>query len=160
MTLAALLLAGLSIQGTDSYYRHDFENAQRDNWRVASQYILANSVRAMLWFSHIPMGRMPYEYYHSLQEGVSTGPVVLYPSHGDHIVFLDFVEKPSYSQLAQAISQSRRVWLVLSYAKGPSGPDETSTALANLIAAGHPGVEPHDFTGVEVLLYSAGHPTP
>jgi mannosyltransferase len=154
LALAVLVVAGLSIQGTEAYYRHDFENAQRDNWRAASQYILANYQPGDALVFHVPMGRMPYEYYHSLQAQASAGPVVLYPSHGPQVVFLDFVEKPSYSQLAQIIPRYRRVWLVLSYAKSPSGPDETSTALTNLIATDHPNVEPHDFTGVGVFLYS------
>jgi mannosyltransferase len=157
MTLAALVLAGLSVQGTESYYRHDFENAQRDNWRAASQYILANYQPDDALVFHIPMGRIPYEYYHSLQAQASAGPAVLYPSHGPQVVFLDFVEKPSYNQLAQLIPRYRRLWLVLSYAKGPSGPDETSTALAKVIAADHPNMESHDFTGVEVFLYSGDH---
>jgi mannosyltransferase len=156
LALAALVLAALSVQGTESYYRHDFENAQRDNWRGASQYILANYQPGDALLFHIPMGRMPYEYYHSLQGEAATGPVVLYPSHGPQVVFLDFVEKPSYSQLAQLIPRYRRVWLVLSYAKGPSGPDETAKALTNLIAADHPNPEQHDFTGVDVFLYGEG----
>jgi len=96
---------------------------------------------------------MPYEYYHSLQDG-PLSPIVLYPHHGDHVTFLDFVEKPSYGRLAQDSRQYRRVWLVLSHASGPAGPDETSIALANLLADGHSGVEAHDFTGLEVSLYS------
>ncbi len=165
MALAALVLVVLSLQGTASYYRQDFEDVQRENWRAASQYILSHAQPGDAIVFHVPMGRMPYEYYHSLQAAISpagsaASPVVLYPNHGDHITFLDFVEKPSYGQLAQAIPQYRRVWLVLSHAEGPSGPDETSIALANLAATGHVEVELHDFTGLEVSLYVGAQELP
>ncbi len=156
VTLATLVFVVLSLQGTASYFQHDFEDVQRENWRAASQYILANAQPGDAVVFHIPMGRLPYEYYRSLQAAASSaGPVVLYPSHGDHIVFLDFVERPSYSQLAKEVSAHSRVWLVLSHVEGPSGSDETSIALANLIAAGHAAVEQRDFTGLEVSLYIA-----
>jgi mannosyltransferase len=160
MTLAILLFVVLSDQGTASYYQHDFEDVQRENWRAASQYVLANYQPGDTIMFHIPMGRMSYEYYRSLQGASVAGPAVLYPTHGDHVVFLDFVEKPSYDQLTHAIPEYRRVWLVLSHAQGPSGPDETSTALETLILASHPHLEPHDFTGLEVSLYSGDRTIP
>jgi mannosyltransferase len=155
MTGATLVLVVLSLQGTASYYRQDFEDVERENWRAASEYILTHSRPGDAVMFHVPMGRMPYEYYQSLRPGSAAGPAVLYPSHGDRIGFLDFVEKPSYRQLEGEVSEHRRVWLVLSHAGDPSGTDETSSALSQLIAAGHPGVQAHDFAGLEVLLYSA-----
>ncbi len=154
VTTAALVFVVLSLQGTAAYYQHDFEDVQRENWRAASQYILANARPGDALVFHIPMGRMPYEYYHSLQEMPSVSPIVLYPSHGGHIVFLDFVEKPSYEEIGNALPQYRRVWLILSHTDSPSGPDDTSLALARLIAASHHSVDPHDFNGLEVVLYS------
>jgi mannosyltransferase len=153
MAFATLLFVVLSIQGTASYYRQDFEDTNREDWRAASQYILTNAHPGDAIVFHIPMGRMPYEYYLSLQNTISTYPIVLYPSHGDQIDFRDFVEKPSYDQLEHSLPKYERVWLVLSHA-GPSGRDETSITVARLIAASHSRVDPHDFTGLEVILYS------
>src|SRR5439155_1334620 len=88
----------------------------------------------------VAMGRMPYEYYHSLLvlAPSAPAPVVLYPHHADQITFLDFVEKPDLNQLAKSLPQYPRVWLVLSYAETPAGPDPTSKSLVSLIAASHP----------------------
>jgi len=155
MTGATLILVVLSLQGTASYYRQDFEDVQRENWRAATAYILTNSRPGDAVLFHVPMGRMPYEYYWSLRPGSAAGPAVLYPRHGDRIGFLDFVEKPSYRLLEGEVSQHRRVWLVLSHAESPAGSDETSKALSQMIAAGHAGVQARDFAGLEVLLYSA-----
>jgi mannosyltransferase len=155
MTGATLVLVVLSLQGTASYYRQDFEDVERENWRAATEYILTNSRPGDAVMFHVPMGRMPYEYYQSLRPGPAAGPAVLYPSHGDRIGFLDFVEKPSYRLLEGKVSEHRRVWLVLSHAESPSGTDETSSALSQMIAAGHGGVQAHDFAGLEVLLYTA-----
>jgi mannosyltransferase len=155
MTGATLVLVVLSLQGTASYYRQDFEDVERENWRAASEYILANSQPGDAVMFHVPMGRMPYEYYRSLHHGPASPPAVLYPSHGDGIGFLDFVEKPSYRRLEGEVAEHRRVWLVLSHAGSLAGTDETSSALAKMIAAGHGGVEAHDFAGLEVLLYTA-----
>jgi mannosyltransferase len=157
MAFATLVVVALSIQGTASYYRQDFEDTDRENWRGASQYILANAQPGDAIVFHVPMGRMPYEYYRSLQSALAQEPIVLYPSHGDQIDFRDFVEKPSYDQLQQLLPKYPRVWLVLSHA-GPSGQDDTSISLARLIAASHSRVDPHDFTGLEVFLYNEIHP--
>jgi mannosyltransferase len=156
VALATLLFVILSIQGTASYYRRDFEDTDREDWRGATQYILANARPGDAILFHVPMGRMPYEYYLSLQNTISKNPTVLYPSHGDQIDFRDFVEKPSYDQLGQSLPKYQRVWLVLSHA-GPSGQDDTSMTLERLIAATHHRVDPQDFSGLEVVLYSETH---
>jgi mannosyltransferase len=150
---AVLVFVALSVQGTASYYRQDFEDTDREDWRAASQYILANTRPGDGIVFFVPMGRMPYEYYRSLQYPISRNPTVLYPSHGDQIDFRDFVEKPSYDQLEHSLPKYGRVWLVLSHAGGPSDPDDTSVALARLIAASHRSIDPHDFNGLEVFLY-------
>ena len=169
VALATLVCVVLSLQGTASYYQRDFENTPREDWRAASQYILTNAQPGDAMVFHIAMGRMPYEYYLSLQPAPSSSPVVLYPSHGDRIVFRDFVEKPSYDQIGHGLSKYRRVWLVLSHAEDASGPDETSIHLARLIAGGHGDADAHDFNGLKVVLYRGdllpggalgGHPQP
>jgi mannosyltransferase len=156
VALATLLFVVLSIQGTASYYRRDFEDTDREDWRAATQYVLANARPGDAILFHVPMGRMPYEYYLSLQNTISKNPMVLYPNHGDQIDFRDFVEKPSYEQLEPSLPNFQRVWLVLSHA-GPSGQDDTSMTLERLIAGTHHRVDPHDFSGLEVVLYSETH---
>jgi mannosyltransferase len=150
---ATLIVVALSIQGTASYYRQDFEDTDREDWRAASQYILTNAHPGDAILFHIPMGRMPYEYYLSLQRPLGAPPTVLYPSHGQQLDFRDFVEKPSYDQLEGSIAKYDRIWLVLSHAGGASGLDDTALHITRSIFSGHAFVDQCDFNGLDVVLY-------
>ncbi|HEY1483783.1 MAG TPA: glycosyltransferase family 39 protein [Candidatus Acidoferrum sp.] len=153
MAPALLLFLALSVQGTRGYYQHDFD-LDRDNWRGASEYLLSQSLTGDALMFHVAMGRMPYEYYHSLR-GASLGdPLVIYPDHGKRITFLDFVEKPDYQKLISVIPAYPRVWLVLSHASDPSGLDVTASSLTKLLEnAGYVASDTRDFDGLNVKLY-------
>jgi hypothetical protein len=153
VTPALLLFFVLSVQGTRGYYQHDFD-LERDNWRGASAYSLSQSRTGDALIFHVAMGRMPYEYYHSLNGSSVRDPVVIYPNHGDHITFLDFVEKPDYKKLESVIPAYPRVWLVLSHASDPSGLDVTASSLTKLLEnTGYVVSDTRDFDGLEVELY-------
>jgi mannosyltransferase len=151
---AVLFFLVLSFRGTVSGYGQDIE-IQRDDWRSASQYLLVHARPGDALLFHVPMGRMPYEFYHSLPGTPEGGPVVLYPHHADRITFLDFVEKPDDAQLERLLPQHGRAWLVLSYARTPAGLlDTRATELSNLLANFYPNIEQKDFLGVQIFLYS------
>ncbi len=152
LTLALVAFLALSFPGSRSYYRQDFD-LQRGNWRETSHYLLNNARPGDALIFHVPMGRMPYEYYHSLFGPSAAAPAVIYPRHGDRITFLDFVEKPDYRQIAGSLPEFERVWLVISQAGTPSDPDPTTAALAQLLQTHFPNVEQHDLSSAEVLLY-------
>ena len=154
MAPALLLVLFVSFSGTIGSYKQDMD-IQRDDWRAATRYLLnrAQSGDALLF--HVPMGRMPYEFYHSVLGTTPTAPAVLYPHHGDQLTFLDFVEKPDDAQLEGLLPQHRRAWLVLTYAETQSGlPDARSIELTKLLGKFYPAVEQRDFPGIEILLYS------
>jgi mannosyltransferase len=151
---ALVCILFLSLQGTAGYYRQDLD-IQRDNWRAATQYVLIHAQPGDALLFHVPMGRMPYEFYHSLSGPALVAPVVLYPHHGDRITFLDFVEKPNDEELKRVLPQHSRAWLVLTYAKTQSGsPDARSIELTSLLENSYPSVEAYGFPGIEILLYS------
>jgi mannosyltransferase len=149
---ALLFLLILSFQGTAAYYSQDLD-IQRDDWRAATEYLLNHSQPGDALLFHVPMGRMPYEFYRSLQP--LTRSVVLYPHHADRLTFLDFVEKPNDAELERSFPQHARVWLVLTYAETHSGlPDARSVELTGLLHNFYAAVEQRDFPGIEILLYS------
>ncbi len=151
---ALLLVLIFSVRGTVGYYQRDLD-IQRDNWRAATQYLLNHAQPGDALLFHAPMGRMPYEFYHSIQGSGSQAPAVLYPSHGERLTFLDFVEKPDDAALARFLSEHPRAWLVLTYAETPSGmPDARSIELTTLLKNVYPTVEQHDFPGIEILFFS------
>jgi mannosyltransferase len=147
----------LSCWGTVRCYKQDLD-IQRDDWRAATQYVLNHAQSGDALLFHVPMGRMPYEFYSTVKPA-SAGPVVLYPRHGDYITFLDFVEKPNNRELERLIPQYSRAWLVLTYAETLSGlPDTRSVELTRLLANVYPKVEQFDFQGIQILLYTRGEP--
>ncbi len=151
---ALLFVLILSLRGSAGYYRRDLD-IQRDDWRGATQYLLNHAQPGDALLFHAPMGRMPYEFYHSVQGSGSQAPAVLYPSHGEQITFLDFVEKPDDAALARLLPQHPRATLVLTYAETSSGmPDARSVELTTLLKNFYPTVERHDFPGIEILLFT------
>ncbi|MGA8491004.1 MAG: glycosyltransferase family 39 protein [Terriglobales bacterium] len=155
MAPALLLVLIFSVKGTIDYYKHDLD-IQRDDWRSATRYLLNHVQSGDAVLFHVPMGRMPYEFYHSALEPKSAAPIVLYPHHGDRITFLDFVEKPNDTDLERLLPQHPRAWLVLTYAETQSGlPDARSIELTNLLKKFYPTVEQRNFPGIEILFFSA-----
>jgi len=151
LALALLVFVALSVRGTMSYYRQDFDLG-RDDWRGATRLVLSQARPGDAIVFQVAMGRMPYAYYRSLQDA-ALGPVVLYPHHGDRITFLDFVEKPDLAQLERSLLQYPRVWLVLSYAETPTGLDPTTQTIENLTGRSHP-VSEQKFRHPDVILYT------
>jgi mannosyltransferase len=150
---ALLFLLLLSFRGTAGYYTQDLD-IQRDDWRAAAQYLLNHSQPGDALLFHVPMGRMPYEFYRSLQP-LTPAPVVLYPHHADRLTFLDFVEKPNDAELERLLPEQPRAWLVLTYAEAQSGLlDARSVELTGLLSHFYSSVEQRDFPGIEILLYS------
>ena len=154
MLPAVLFVLILSFRGTAGYYRQDLD-IQRDDWRAATHYLLSQAQFGDALLFHVPIGRMSYEFYHSVVEPASAAPVVLYPHHGDRLTFLDFVEKPDSPGLERLLPQHPRAWLVLTYAETSSGlPDARSLELSRLLGNSYPTVEQRDFPGIEILLYT------
>jgi hypothetical protein len=156
MVPAILFFLILSFRGTLASYQRDLD-IPRDDWRTATRYLLNHAEPGDALLFHVPMGRMPYEFYHSVLESASAAPLVLYPHHGDPITFLDFVERPNSPELGALLPHYPRAWLVLSYAETQSGlPDTRSLELSKLLDSFYSTVERRDFQGVEVLLYTKG----
>jgi hypothetical protein len=153
---AASFLLILSLGGTEGYYRHDLD-IQRDDWRAASQYLLSQAQPGDALLFHVPMGRMPYEFYHSVLTPASS-PVALFPHHANHLTFIDFVEKPNDTELERLLPEHPRAWLVLTYAETQSGlPDARSVELSGLLGNLYPAIKQCDFPGIEILLYTKGN---
>jgi hypothetical protein len=149
---ALSLMLILSLRGTAAYYKQDID-IQRDDWRDATNYLLSHAEPGDALLFHVPMGRMPYEFYVSVLG--SPAPLVLYPNHGDRLTFLDFVEKPNDADLALLLPQHRRAWLILTYAETQSGqPDARTIELSKILGNVYPIVEQHDFIGINIKTYS------
>jgi mannosyltransferase len=154
--LAAMLL--LSLQGTLSYYDHDFD-LERDGAVAAAEYVYDHAQPGDAVLFHIAEGRVPYEFAASLRaKGVrgvaATGPAVLFPRHGEQVDYRDVTGKPSSEFLQSTPRQYARVWLVLMSNGAPGHPDATTSMIEQALEEFFPCVEPTQFPQVEVRLYS------
>jgi mannosyltransferase len=153
---ALLLLLGLCFRGDVSYYQSDFD-IKRDDWRAATEFLRVNATPEDAIMFHVAMGRMPYEYYKSLDRDASTFPQVVYPNHGDKITFLDFVQKPDYNRVAQELSLHSRVWLVVAHATNGTTMDVTASSLAKLAAEDRVLEREDSFgVGLTILFFETG----
>src|ERR1039458_5698957 len=154
--LAAMLL--LSLQGTFSYYNHDFD-LERDDAEGAANYVLDHAQLGDAILFHIAEARVPYEFFKSIRANVRSGigvdgPEIIYPRHGDRLDYQDFTGKPSGELVQSASGHHSRVWVVL-MSNGTLGhPDATTVMLNQTLGESFPRVERVQFPQVEVRLYS------
>jgi mannosyltransferase len=156
VALGTMLL--LSLQGTFSYYDHDFD-LQRDGSEAAVNYILDHAQPGDAILFHIAEARVPYEFFKSLREKASptvsaAGPEIIYPRHGDHLDYRDFSGKPTSPFVHSLPDLYSRVWVVFMSNQAYGHPDPTTLMLNRILGESFPKVEEAQFSQVEVRLYS------
>jgi mannosyltransferase len=158
--LAAVLL--LSLQGTLSYYNHDFD-LERDGSEAAANYVYDHSQAGDAILFHIAEARVPYELVGSLRalsgardsrSSAAAGPEVIFPRHGDRLDFRDVSGNPTSEFLYSLPGKYGRVWVVLMSNGPPGHPDTTTLMLDQTLAESFPQVDRMQFPQVEVRLYS------
>ncbi len=156
-SVAAILL--LSLQGTFSYYDHDFD-LDRDDSKAAVSFILDHAQPGDAIVFHIAEARVPYEFFESLRTATplssmaAAAPVIVYPRHGDRLDYRDFTGKPTSDFVQSLAGHYSRVWLVLMSNGNPGHPDATTLMLNQALGASFRRVEAKQFSGVEVRVYS------
>jgi uncharacterized membrane protein len=153
MGAALLVFAAWSLPPVYSYYQKDFDIA-REDFRDATQYLLARSQAGDVILFHQPIGRMPYEYYRGVTQAPAY-PLVIYPEHGSQLAYKDFYAGRAQPSFLQNVPEEyRRVWVVFSYNQLPSGPDETTLFITDLFGKQFDQVDNKAFPGIQLRLYS------
>jgi hypothetical protein len=154
--LAAMLL--LSLQGTLSYYDHDFD-LERDGSAAAANYIYDHAQAGDAILFHIAEGRVPYEFVGSLRRTSNArssavpGPAIIFPRHGDRLDYRDVTGKPSTELLHSVPHEYARIWVVLMNNGAPDHPDATTLMLNQALGESFPRMERFQFPQLEVRLY-------
>ena len=153
--LAAMLL--LSLQGTFSYYDHDFD-LERDGSAAAANYIYDHAQPGDAILFHIAEARIPYEFFGSIRatdsrSELAHGPEIIFPRHGDRLDYRDVTGNPSVEFVRSVASRYGRVWVVLMSNGIPGHPDATTLMVEQSLGEGFPRVEREQFPQVEVELY-------
>jgi mannosyltransferase len=155
--LAVTLL--LSLQGTLSYYDHDFD-LERDGSEAAANYIYDHAQAGDAILFHIAEGRVPYEFVGSLRRTMNApsnaapGPAIIFPRHRDQLDYRDVTGKPGRDFMQSVPVQYDRVWVVLMSNGAPGHPDATTVMLEQALDESFPHLERVQFPQVEVRLYS------
>lgn len=155
--LAAMLL--LSLQGTFSYYDHDFD-LERDGSVAAANYIYDHAQPGDGILFHIAEARVPYEFVGALRGTrdsrgrIAAGPEVIFPRHGDRLDYRDVTGKPSPEFVRSVPGHYVRVWVVLMSNGAPGNPDSTTLMLEQTLGESFPRRENVLFPQVEVRVYS------
>lgn len=149
-----LIMAALSLGGVFAYYQRDFD-VGRDNWRAATQYVLANAQPGDGIFFYTAPGRMTFEYYRSLSGKPSNDPQVIYPSSGKQMTYRDFLVTPLAEVLPNLPPQPKRVWLFLNGHRRAGHMDMGSEVLCAWYGAHHRLLGKHSVDQIELLLYSS-----
>jgi hypothetical protein len=146
-------LSILSVQGTLSYYRRDFD-LSRDDWRSATAYILDHAQPGDgIFFA--TFGRMPYEYYKSQRSSLAAAPEVLNWPGGTALEPQDFVVRPVAEMLRDARPAPDRVWLVLFLDRSDTGQvNPTSVMLRAWYGKGRQLIAERDFPQITVYLFA------
>ncbi len=154
--LAAILL--LSLQGTFSYYNHDFD-LERDGSEAAANYIYDHAQPGDAILFHIAEARISYEFFISLRDEGSAKeseamPDVVFPRHGDRLDYRDVTGNPTSEFLRSLPAKYARVWVVLMNNGAPAHPDANTLLLNQGLAQSFPQTNQVQFPQVEVRLYS------
>ena len=157
VSLTAMLL--LSLQGTLSYYDHDFD-LERDGSQAAANYIFDHAQPGDAILFHFAEARIPYEFVRSLREAENSGrspaagPEIIFPRHGNHLDYRDVTGNPTVEFMHSVSGQYGRVWVVLMSNGAPGQPDATTLMLNQTLATSFSRIELVQFPRVEVWLYS------
>ena len=153
--LTAMLL--LSLQGTLSYYDHDFD-LERDGSQAAANYIYDHAQAGDAILFHIAEARIPYEFFGPLRMNDSasargSSPEIIFPRHGDRLDYRDVTGKPDSEFLRSVAGRYARVWVVLMSNGATGHPDATTLMLDQSLGGSFLRMDRQQFPQVEVRLY-------
>jgi 4-amino-4-deoxy-L-arabinose transferase-like glycosyltransferase len=143
-----LFIAALELFGDWTY----FSRLEKEDWRSATQSVLAAAAPGDVVAFYAPYVRRPYEYYVERDRGSTRAPLVLYPSKGYATLTPgDRNELTLAEAIARAERTAPRTWLVLGHARPDSA---CRRALDASLRTAYRTVEERRFVGVEVWLYA------
>ena len=152
--ILAAVISTLSLAGTVSYYRRDFD-LDRDDWRAASAYVIENAGAGDGVFFYQGFGRLPFEFYRSLRKPVSRWPAAFVGVNGGDWGYRDSLFSYAADMLQDAGPGSDRVWLVLDLDTGENGqPTPTSKIVRSVYGKGRHLIDEKRISKITILLFA------
>jgi mannosyltransferase len=125
-------ITALSLIGTASYYKSDFDLA-RDDWRTATSYVLDRSLPGDGVFFYANFGRLPFEYYRSQRQPASAWPEALVAANGSDWGYRASLFSYMADEMQYAGPGGDRVWLVLDLNTDAAGNPNPETAMLRAV---------------------------
>jgi 4-amino-4-deoxy-L-arabinose transferase-like glycosyltransferase len=148
--IALVVVCLLATEGVRAYYAKDFD-VKREDFRSASEYVLARSRAGDAVLFYQSFGRFPFSYYADHTQS-NTRPTIIFPGTDARTWrnFTDTITPTLLSGLAQAHG---RLWLVLSENMHGQDEDAISTQIRNSVGRNHRQAAMHQCHNVRVYLY-------
>ena len=148
------VISTLSLAGTVSYYRRDFD-LDRDDWRAAASYVIEHATAGDGIFFYQGFGRLPFEFYRSLGKPASVWPAALVAANGGDWGYRDSLFSYAADMLKDAGPGSDRVWLVLDLDTGENGqPTPTSKIVRSVYGKGRHLIDEKRISKITILLFA------
>ena len=154
--LLGLAFSGLSLLGTFSFYRQDFDLLYRDDWRTATSYVLDRALPGDGAFFYANFGRLPFEFYRSQKTApLRPGREALVSANGADWGYRNSLFAYMADSIREAGSGSDRVWLVLDLDTDVNGkPNLQSTILRGVYGKGRHLVEEKRISTITIVLFA------
>jgi mannosyltransferase len=111
---ALMILLGLSLRGTYSYYRVRTDADHTDNWRDATRYVLSHAeVGDAVLFSYSEE-RLAFDEYRSLFQ-TTDSPIHEFPEQTELELLTRRPSRPSVELLNGIVSGYKRVWVISAF---------------------------------------------
>ena len=152
ITLGAIALSFSALRANrDAYF--DFG---REDWRAATQYVIAHSLPDDGAIFFTAPARLPFEFYRT-RGANDTGPMVISPAHAassDALDYRDFEPEPLAVTFQSLPENHSRVWLILSPYNPNAERERATLFLMNWCDKRYRLIEERRFEGIDVLLYA------
>jgi len=149
--LALAAFAIFSVQGVLRYYAQDFD-IWREDWRSASQFLLANARADDGVIFYPGPARMSYEFYKSIEHPM-TPPRIIYPAHSSKLNDKDFLVQPLAEVIESLPEDAPRVWIAVDSPGNTFDGDTSLGFLRTWCERRYHQIELKRFEGVELILY-------
>jgi mannosyltransferase len=152
--IVVAIIVLLSLQGTFSYYNHDFDLV-RDGSETVTNYVLDHSRPGDAILFHIAEARVPYEFFRSVRAArePADGPDIVYPRHGNRLDYRDFSGKPDADLVRSFSGRYSRLWVVLMSNETAGHPDASTVMVNRVLEESFVEAEEEQYPEVEVRLY-------
>jgi mannosyltransferase len=148
---ALLVTCLLAMGGTRAYYEKDFD-IKREDYRGASEYVLAHAEPNDMVLFYRSYGRFPFTYYADHAHN-GTAPSIIYPGTNSK-TWRDFMTPLGPSVLTELAQSHKRVWLFLSRNTDGLEEDEITAALRESASSRRILLTVREYESVTVYLYA------